>query len=134
MNEQTMLPKKENVIQDKTAAYAIRIIRLYQYLTDVKHEQTISKQILRSGTSIGANTAESRNVQSKADFISKLNIALKEADETAFWLKTLYGGNYITERQLQSMLADNAEIIRILVKNNKNFKRGYGNITVTEQG
>lgn len=134
MNEQTMLPKKENVIQDKTAAYAIRIIRLYQYLTDVKHEQTIPKQILRSGTSIGANTAESRNAQSKADFISKLNIALKEADETAFWLKTLYGGNYITERQLQSMLADNAEIIRILVKNNKNFKRGYGNITVTEQG
>lgn len=126
MNEQTMLPKKENVIQDKTAAYAIRIIRLYQYLTDVKHEQTISKQILRSGTSIGANTAESRNVQSKADFISKLNIALKEADETAFWLKTLYGGNYITERQLQSMLADNAEIIRILVKIIKTSKENMG--------
>ncbi len=126
MNEQTMLPKKENVIQDKTAAYAIRIIRLYQYLTDVKHEQTISKQILRSGTSIGANTAESRNAQSKADFISKLNIALKEADETAFWLKTLYGGNYITERQLQSMLADNAEIIRILVKIIKTSKENMG--------
>lgn len=111
-----MLPRKENIIQDKTSAYAIRIIRLYQYLTNVKHEQTISRQILRSGTSIGANTAESRNAQSRADFVNKLNIALKEADETAFWLKTLYGGNYITERQLQSMLADNTEIIRILVK------------------
>lgn len=111
-----MLPRKENIIQDKTSAYAIRIIRLYQYLTNVKHEQTISRQILRSGTSIGANTAESRNAQSRADFVNKLNIALKESDETAFWLKTLYGGNYITERQLQSMLADNTEIIRILVK------------------
>ena len=111
-----MLPRKENIIQDKTSAYAIRIIRLYQYLTNVKHGQTISRQILRSGTSIGANTAESRNAQSRADFVNKLNIALKEADETAFWLKTLYGGNYITERQLQSMLADNTEIIRILVK------------------
>lgn len=111
-----MLPRRENIIQDKTSAYAIRIIRLYQYLTNVKHEQTISRQILRSGTSIGANTAESRNAQSRADFVNKLNIALKEADETAFWLKTLYGGNYITERQLQSMLADNTEIIRILVK------------------
>ena len=111
-----MLPRKENIIQDKTSAYAIRIIRLYQYLTNVKHEQTISRQILRSGTSIGANTAESRNALSRADFVNKLNIALKEADETAFWLKTLYGGNYITERQLQSMLADNTEIIRILVK------------------
>lgn len=114
--EWIMLPRKENIIQDKTSAYAIRIIRLYQYLTNVKHEQTISRQILRSGTSIGANTAESRNAQSRADFVNKLNIALKEADETAFWLKTLYGGNYITERQLQSMLADNTEIIRILVK------------------
>lgn len=85
-------------------------------MTNVKHEQTISRQILRSGTSIGANTAESRNAQSRADFVNKFNIALKEADETAFWLKTLYGGNYITERQLQSMLADNTEIIRILVK------------------
>lgn len=110
------MPRKENIIQDKTSAYAIRIIRLYQYLTNVKHEQTISRQILRSGTSIGVNTAESRNAQSRADFVNKLNIALKEADETAFWLKTLYGGNYITERQLQSMLADNTEIIRILVK------------------
>ena len=71
-----MLSRKENIIQVKTAAYAARIVKLYQYLLDVKNEQTLSKQILRSGTSIGANTAESRNAQSKADFISKLTTLL----------------------------------------------------------
>ena len=111
-----MLQRKENIIQEKTETYASRIVRLYIYLRDVKHEQTLSKQILRSGTSIGANTAESRNAQSKADFINKLSVALKEADETAFWLKTLYSGNYITKKQLQSMMNDNEDIIRILVK------------------
>lgn len=111
-----MLQRKENIIQEKTEAYASRIVRLYIYLRDVKHEQTLSKQILRSGTSIGANTTESRNAQSKADFINKLSVALKEADETTFWLKTLYSGNYITKKQLQSMMNDNEEIIRILAK------------------
>ena len=111
-----MLQRKDNIIQEKTEAYASRIVRLYIYLRDVKHEQTLSKQILRSGTSIGANTAESRNAQSKADFINKLSVALKEADETVFWLKTLYSGNYITKKQLQSMMNDNEAIIRILVK------------------
>lgn len=111
-----MLHRKENIIQTKTEAYASRIVKLYKYLRDVKHEQTLSKQILRSGTSIGANTAESRNAQSKADFINKLGIALKEADETLFWLKTLHSGNYITEKQMKSMISDNEEIIRILVK------------------
>lgn len=111
-----MLQRKENIIQIKTEAYTARIVKLYTYLRDVKHEQTLSKQILRSGTSIGANTAESRNAQSKADFINKLSIALKEADETIFWLKTLYSGKYITEKQMKSMISDNEEIIRILVK------------------
>lgn len=111
-----MLQRKENIIQIKTEAYAARIVKLYTYLRDVKHEQTLSKQILRSGTSIGANTAESRNAQSKADFINKLSIALKEADETIFWLKTLHSGKYITEKQMKSMISDNKEIIRILVK------------------
>ena len=111
-----MLQRKENIIQIKTEAYAARIVKLYTYLRDIKHEQTLSKQILRSGTSIGANTAESRNAQSKADFINKLSIALKEADETIFWLKTLHSGKYITEKQMKSMISDNEEIIRILVK------------------
>ena len=91
-----MLQRTENIIQIKTEAYAARIVKLYTYLRDVKHEQTLSKQILRSGTSIGANTAESRNAQSKADFINKLSIALTEAEETILWLKTLQNGKYIT--------------------------------------
>lgn len=89
---------------------------MYRYLVEVKHEHIIANQILRNGTSIGANTAESRNAQSKIDFIHKLSIALKEADETEYWLKMLNSGHYITDRQLQSMMNDNEEIIRILTK------------------
>ena len=83
----------------------------------------MSKQIYRSGTSIGANVAESINAQSDADFISKLSIALKEANETEFWLKSLYSGNYIDEKGFLSMMNDNEEIIRILVKSIKTKKR-----------
>lgn len=111
-----MLSRKENIIQIKTEAFSTRIIKLYIYLRDVKNEHTLSKQILRSGTSIGANTAESRNAQSRADFVNKLSVALKEADETAYWLKILRSGDLITEKQMQSMMEDNEEIIRILVK------------------
>ena len=85
-----MLPRKENIIIAKSDVYSNRILKLYQYLTDVKHEFVISKQIVRSGTSIGANIAESRNAQGTKDFISKLNIALKEADETEFGLRSCY--------------------------------------------
>jgi len=111
-----MLQRKENIISNKTEAFSSRIIKLYRFLQDTKQERILSKQILRSGTSIGANVAESRNAQSKADFISKMSIALKEADETFFWLKSLLSGDYITEKQFQSMKNDNEEIIRILVK------------------
>ena len=118
-----MLPRKENVIQEKADAYSDRIVRLYQYLTTTKHENVFSKQILRSGTSIGANVVESRNAQSGRDFISKLSIALKEADETAYWLKKLLAGNYITTTQYKSMSNDNEEIIRILTKIIKTMKQ-----------
>ena len=89
---------------------------MYNHLTSVVHETVLSKQILRSGTSIGANVAESKNAQSRLDFISKLNIALKEADETAYWLKCLHGGENLTKKQYLSMYKDLEEIIRILVK------------------
>lgn len=115
--------RKENIIQDKSEKYSARIIRMYQYLIKIKYETVMSKQILRSGTSIGANVAESRNAQSAADFINKLNIALKEADETMFWLKSLKAGNYITEKHFYSMMTDNEEIIKILtsiIKTKKN--------------
>ena len=117
-----MLPRKENIIIAKSDVYSNRILKLYQYLTDVKHEFVISKQIVRSGTSIGANIAESRNAQGTKDFISKLNIALKEADETGFWLKKLLYGEYITPIQYESMYQDNDEIVKILTKIIKTMK------------
>ena len=117
-----MLPRKENIIIAKSDVYSNRILKLYQYLTDVKHEFVISKQIVRSGTSIGANISESRNAQGEKDFINKLNIALKEADETEFWLKKLLYGDYITQIQYESMYQDNDEIVKILTKIIKTMK------------
>lgn len=120
-----MLPNKENIIQIKADKYSDRIIKMYQYLNSTKSEQVFSKQILRSGTSIGANIAESRNAQSGKDFVSKLCIALKEADETDYWLRKLLTGNYITEHQYESMHHDNEEIIKILTKIIKTMKSKY---------
>ena len=111
-----MLQRKENIIIKKTEEFSDRIIRLYQYLIDKKKEKIISKQIIRSGTSIGANAAESKYAQSRMDFISKLSIALKEANETSYWLNRLYKGGYITEEQYNSITDDNDSIIRILTK------------------
>ena len=106
-----MLQRKENIIIKKTEDFSDRIIRLYQYLIDKKKEKIISKQIIRSGTSIGANAAESKYAQSRMDFISKLSIALK-ANETSYWLNRLYK----TEEQYRSITDDNDSIIRILTK------------------
>lgn len=116
------MPRKDSILKIKTEAFAVRIINLYKYLVENK-ETVISKQIYRSGTSIGANVAESINTQSPADFISKLSIALKEANETEFWLKSLYQGGLIDEKGFQSMFDDNEEIIKILVKSIKTVKR-----------
>ena len=108
------MPRKESILKNKTEAYAARIIKLYKYLTDDKRENIMSRQIYRSGTSIGANTAESKFAQSDADFLTKLTIALKEANETKYWLNRLYGGEYLTETEYKSII--NEEIINILVK------------------
>ncbi len=116
------MPRKDSILKIKTEAFAVRIINLYKYLVENK-ETVISKQIYRSGTSIGANVAESINAQSPADFISKLSIALKEANETEFWLKSLYQGGLIDEKGFQSMFDDNEEIIKILVKSIKTVKK-----------
>ena len=117
----------ENNIYDLSKQFAVRVVKLYNYLSDNKKEYVMSKQILRCGTSIGANVAESINAQSSADFISKLSIALKEANETEYWLKTLYQGKYIDEKGFQSMFNDNEEIIKILVKSIKTIKKREGN-------
>ena len=103
-------------------AYAIRIVNLYKYLTLQKNEHVLSKQLLRSGTSIGANTRESKNAQSRKDFLTKLNIALKEADETEYWLELLYKTGYLDENQYQSIQNDTSELIRILTSIIKKLK------------
>ena len=118
-----MMERKENIILVKTDTFSDRIIKLHKYLTEVKHEYVMSNQILRCGTSIGANTVESRNAQGEKDFVSKLNIALKEADETEYWLKKLCNGNFITERQYSSMHDDNEEIVKILTSIIKTMKQ-----------
>ena len=118
--------KKESILQDKSEAFAARIIKLYQYLIKEEHESIIAKQIYRSGTSIGANIAESKNAQSGLDFIHKLSIALKEANETEFWLKSLYAGNYINEAGFTSLRDDNEQLIKMLVSSIKTMKNKYG--------
>lgn len=105
----------ESIIQQKSRDFAIRIINCYKYLTEQKHEQVMSKQLLRCGTSIGANTRESKNAQSRMDFLNKLNIALKEADETDYWLDLLHETKYIDDKMYNSLLNDCKELIAILV-------------------
>ena len=106
---------KENLLIDKSIAFASHIIKLHQYLIRTKKETIISKQIVRSGTSIGANINEANYGQSKADFVSKMHIALKETAETEYWLKLLIMSEYITEDMGKSLLEDCIEIKRILV-------------------
>lgn len=104
---------RQNIIQEKTLTFAINIVNLYKQLRD-NGEYVLSKQILRSGTSIGSNVRESINAQSSNDFINKANIALKEADETAYWLELLFRTNYINEEIFNSLTAKLNEIIKIL--------------------
>ena len=106
---------RENVLIDKSIAFATRIIKLYQHLVKTKKEAVISKQIVRSGTSIGANINEANYGQSKADFVSKMHIALKETAETEYWLRLLIMSDYITEDMGNSLLHDCLELKRILV-------------------
>ncbi len=106
---------RENLLIDKSILFASRIIKLHQYLIKTKKETIISKQIVRSGTSIGANINEANYGQSKADFISKMHIALKETAETEYWLKLLATSEYITEDMGKSLLTDCLEIKKILI-------------------
>ena len=114
--------KKENAIADKSKHFALRIIKMYQYLCSEKKEFVLSKQVLRSGTSIGANVREGIRGQSRADFYSKLNIALKEADETQYWLELLHESGYLQEELFKSIYQDCDELFRILVSITKKQK------------
>ena len=111
-----------NAIQDKTKAFAIKIINCYKFLTEEQHEFVMSKQMLRCGISIGANTRESKNAQSRNDFLSKLSIALKEADETDYWLDLLHSTDYIDNDTYDSLATDCPEIIKILTAIIKTLK------------
>ena len=106
--------KKDNQIADKSKAFAIRIIRLYKYITSEKKENILSRQILRSGTSIGANVREALSAQSTADFIAKMQIALKETSETEYWLELLEETEYIPKEAGKSMHEDCEELLKMI--------------------
>lgn len=106
--------KKENIVVDKSFDFALRTVRLYKRLCEEKKEFVLSKQVLKSGTSIGANIREAERTQSKKDFIARMTIALKEADETAYWLELLYKSEFITKSQYASILPDISELLSIL--------------------
>ena len=122
------MERKESPLQLKSELFAKRIIKLYVYLSKTKHEHIISKQLYRSGTSVGANIAESRNAQSPADFINKLSIALKEADETSYWLKSLHNGGFLNDIEFESIYSDNIELSKMLTSSIKTKKRKTGKL------
>ncbi len=111
-----------SIIADKSKVFALRIIKMYRYLRNDKREFDLSLQILRSGTSIGANVRESLRAQSDADFYAKMTIALKEADETAYWLELLHESELITSDAFVSIYADCNELIKMLTAATKTLK------------
>jgi four helix bundle protein len=114
---------KENIIKNKSFEFALRIVSLSQNLVNEKKEYVLSKQILRSGTAIGALIREAEHAESKADFIHKLSIALKEANETEYWLELLYRSNYIDESSFNNLSSDLKEILRLLISIIKTSKQ-----------
>ncbi len=113
---------KENIVESKSLDFAVKCIELYKHLTFESKEYILSKQMVRSGTSIGANIKEAVRGQSNADFISKMSISLKEASETEYWLTLLERTKYITPFQFQSMITDCKELIAILTSITKTAK------------
>ena len=109
-----MIETKDNIIASKSMSFAIRMVKLYKYLQEEKKEYCMSKQVFRSGTSIGANVKEAIRGQSKADFRAKMSISLKEASETEYWLELLKETGYISESAATSLLNDCVELIRLL--------------------
>ncbi|WP_458629306.1 four helix bundle protein [Winogradskyella sp. PC D3.3] len=106
--------KTENVIVSKSYAFAVKIVKLYKYLCEEKKEYTLSKQLLRSGTSIGANIEESQGGQSRKDFFAKLTISYKEARETKYWLRLLTDTNYLEREKSETLINDCEELLRII--------------------
>ena len=111
-----------SLMEEKSKRFAVRMIRLYQYLRNEKKEYVLSKQLLRSGTSIGANLAEARFASSRNDFAAKQYIALKETSETIYWLDLLYETDYLTREQYDSILKDAEELRRLLTTSTKTLR------------
>jgi four helix bundle protein len=118
---------EENIIKIKSFAFALRIVKMYKFLTEKQKEFILSKQVVRSGTSIGANVEEACSGQSKKDFIAKMHISLKEAKETHYWLRLLYQSEYLQQDMFESIIADCDELIllltRILQTSNANLNK-----------
>ena len=106
---------KENVVRDKSFAFAIRIVRMAKFLQVERKEFVLSEQVLRSGTAIGALVRESEHAESRADFAHKMSVALKEANETLYWIELLHGAEYLDQGMFESILADCDELIKLLV-------------------
>ena len=115
--------KKENIVMNKSKAFAIRIIKLYRFLCENKNEFVLSKQILRSGTAIGANIKEAQNGQSKKDFLAKMYIAFKEANETEYWLELLHESEILEDNIFESLYSDIYEIISLLSSITKTLRK-----------
>ena len=104
----------KNIVKEKSFNFAIKIVKLYRYLTEEKKEFVLSKQVLKSGTSVGANIAEAQQEQSKKDFLMKMNISLKECTETKYWIELLNATDYINNEQKESIIEDCIELEKIL--------------------
>ena len=119
-----------NAVRVKSFDFAVRIVKLYRYLYDEKKEFVLSKQLLRSGTSVGANVEEALQAQSKRDYLSKMNIALKEANETLYWIRLFHATGLLDDAQKESIFDDCDELIRLLVvivkTTKRNMEAGHG--------
>jgi four helix bundle protein len=122
--------KDDNVVVQKSYAFSLRCVRLYKYLCSRDGNYIIGKQLLRSGTSIGANVREALRAQTRPDFITKLNVALKEASETEYWIELLRDSDYISSSQAESMLADCVELLKILTSIVKKSKENSDTIRI----
>ena len=125
--------KKENVVMNKSYAFALRIVKLYKYLVYEKKEYVLSKQLLRSGTSIGALIREGEHAQSKADFLNKMNVALKEANETQYWIELLRDSSYLSFEESLSIYDNANELIRLLASIVKSTKQSLGTLGSIEK-
>jgi four helix bundle protein len=118
---------KKNIVKDKSFGFAIRVVRLYQFLVADKKEYVLSKQLLRSGTSVGAMVREAEHAESKADFIHKMAIAQKEINESIYWLELLKETDYLNESEFESLHNDALEIIKLITSIIKSTKSNINN-------